>query len=172
MTSWSFLHAWLRFSWVFIRAIESTSERNGLSFFRCAGVVLRSFPLFSVSKLIRSSRRWFQTIGLDSEFQAPGDNDGISFFFHHSPLPACGCIPSGSQAARLLRLSGSSSLTRNTPSRASSLSRGSPSSRASRMLLLHQSRGCGLVCVYELRYLAVRLSLEQYMDMVLVMVPL
>ena len=57
----SFLHDWFRFSCVFIRAIESTSQRKGLSFFRCAGVVLRSFPLFSVSKLIRSSSRWFQT---------------------------------------------------------------------------------------------------------------
>ena len=57
----SFLHAWFRFSCVFMSAIESTSRRKELSFLRCAGVVLRSFPLFSVSKLIRSSRRWFQT---------------------------------------------------------------------------------------------------------------
>ena len=41
----SLLHDWFRFSYVFIRAIESTSQRKGLSFLKWAGVVLSSFPL-------------------------------------------------------------------------------------------------------------------------------
>ena len=62
----SFLHAWFRFSWVFERERESTSqrstsERKGCSFFRWAGVVLRSFPLLIFSYPILSPRRWFQT---------------------------------------------------------------------------------------------------------------
>ena len=74
---------------------------------------------------------------INTELHALGDDDGgwllvlLSLFFHQSPLPACGCIPSESQAALHLLLSGSSFLTRNIPSRAYSLFQGNSSSRAS-----------------------------------------